>query len=127
MDSSPIVHGHRPSAKEPSMVAPDQELPPELSLQEPMAIALFPSVPERVPCAPQPSELSMQKPKAMAPCPSVPRSESCAREPSMTATDQAQPSKLPMREPSAREPSMVAPDQTKPSKLICFVYICALD
>ena len=56
----------------------------------------------------------------MAPCLYVPESESCAREPSMTATDQAQPSKLPMREPSAREPSMVAPDQTKPSKLICF-------
>ena len=54
MDSSPIVHGHRPSAKEPSMVAPDQELPPELSLQEPIAIALFPSVPERVPCAREP-------------------------------------------------------------------------
>lgn len=93
MDSSPIVHGHKPSAKEPSMVAPDQELPPELSLQEPMAIALFPSVPERVPCAREPwilapdqakpSELLFEKPNAMASSPSVPGQEPCACEPSM--------------------------------------------
>ncbi|KAI2799441.1 hypothetical protein BLOT_014868 [Blomia tropicalis] len=60
-------HVLEPQTNEPSVVAPDQ-----------------------VP----PSELSMQKPKAMAPCPSVPRNESCARETSMTATDQTKPSKL---------------------------------
>ena len=45
MDAPTIVLGHKPSAKELSMVASNQGEPSELSMQEPRAMPSYPSVP----------------------------------------------------------------------------------